>query len=680
LGISPTSYDVPDNLSSAIPPTLPLLVPPRAEEECVIFEKESELQHFPTLFDRLSVWEEATRLDLERAAAAEPPNSPQKSITDSCSSMSQRSNASSVRSMRSSTIRLFGGGRKSTDSMESTKRKAKEIVNRSRGKVDSASSSSNSGVWRRSLSPATIKSTDSSSTVATDASSTSSSRVKIFLLLLEPRTKMFELIQLVYPRKTTKVEDLLNMIPKDATEPALANQTYVGITRPKRRSEPVTDLGLWASNHVLATTDQTAGIVHGEVIVAIPANTLVSHIVSLSKQILASGHIQTLISKSGGSSIKSKSTGGSSASQRRSQERCELSGNVPNANVDGEQGCGRSSSPPRRFVDPDGVAGGIAANCHSNTSPRSSRKQRPEKYGGDSVDSDRTGTTNSSHASTTPISPKTPLGLKSRRQFQSFTVHQLTENERPPPADLHGVFFHGYKDDDRESVVNQSLSVRLPGRTPFFSENIFVGGTAASAERRHDVEYSTDMLNAYLSKEAAKNICEITTDECDLAMATSRSLISATDDMSLDDGSLTSTFQHWSQSLRNDGMWLHEEETLSVPGSVVFGSSRKQFKKQCAAAAGRLGILAVLASIARYYSDPAGLAGSESRQHVFEVPMGCWGGVQFLFCFLILIKVQRILQPLVSRRPSKCPAMLLMAQMYESRYGRPTGQTKAIYK
>lgn len=124
------------------------------------------------------------------------------------------------------------------------------------------------------------------------------SAIKVYLLLIQPSSKLFELIELIYPRKNTTVSDLLAMIPKNVTEKVLAKQHYIGITRPKKRTEPITDLTMLASNN-LHTAEPTANIVHGEIIAAIPAQCSSKQIVSLSKQILSNAHIQKLMVRSG---------------------------------------------------------------------------------------------------------------------------------------------------------------------------------------------------------------------------------------------------------------------------------------------------------------------------------------------------------------------------------------------
>lgn len=135
-----------------------------------------------------------------------------------------------------------------------------------------------------------------------DSEKTALNRVKIFLLLLEPKTKIFELIQLLYPRQTTTIQDILDMIPHNATEEVLARQHYVGLLRPRKRAFPLTNLALFASSRLqdrstrpLSKSNQTAGIMQNEVIMAIPMDSDQRVLVKLGKKILSNSHIQDLV-------------------------------------------------------------------------------------------------------------------------------------------------------------------------------------------------------------------------------------------------------------------------------------------------------------------------------------------------------------------------------------------------
>ena len=143
------------------------------------------------------------------------------------------------------------------------------------------------------------------------SSSTSSSRLqllrqdpnacKIFLLLLQPQSKIFELIQLLYAPHDTTVGDLLNLIPSHATEPALGSQDYVGLCRPKTHQE-LLDLDMLATS-TIGTSGKTslappsAQIVLGEILVAIPQGYTGTTVATLSQQILSNPKIVKLLKR-----------------------------------------------------------------------------------------------------------------------------------------------------------------------------------------------------------------------------------------------------------------------------------------------------------------------------------------------------------------------------------------------
>lgn len=137
--------------------------------------------------------------------------------------------------------------------------------------------------------------TPCSSTGSLTSLNSISSCVEIFLLLIEPKSKVFELIELSYPRRTTTIAKILKMIPKNVSDPVLSEQKYVGLCRPKKNSEPITELKALASNSV-TSSGPTANICQGDIFIAIPANTSSRQMVHLAKPIVANPHIQNLMS------------------------------------------------------------------------------------------------------------------------------------------------------------------------------------------------------------------------------------------------------------------------------------------------------------------------------------------------------------------------------------------------
>jgi hypothetical protein len=123
---------------------------------------------------------------------------------------------------------------------------------------------------------------------------------KIFLLLLQPKSKIFELIQLIYSPNDTTLGDILKMIPDNASEHALGAQEYLGLCRPKGAQE-LLDKNLLASKPTLAGASgdtKSADITMGEILVAIPQGYSGQDVAALSKQILDNPKIVKLLKRS----------------------------------------------------------------------------------------------------------------------------------------------------------------------------------------------------------------------------------------------------------------------------------------------------------------------------------------------------------------------------------------------
>jgi hypothetical protein len=117
---------------------------------------------------------------------------------------------------------------------------------------------------------------------------------KIFLLLLQPESKIFELIQLIYLPNDTTVGNIISMIPANATEQALGIQEYIGLCRPKTQEE-IVDKELLASETSYGV--ESAKITLGEILVAIPKGHTGPDVAALSKQILSNPKIVKLLKR-----------------------------------------------------------------------------------------------------------------------------------------------------------------------------------------------------------------------------------------------------------------------------------------------------------------------------------------------------------------------------------------------
>jgi hypothetical protein len=111
---------------------------------------------------------------------------------------------------------------------------------------------------------------------------------RIFLLLLEPNKKVFELIQVEYDATTATVGYILGLIKLHASEESLLRQKHVGLIRPRDDAE-LTDLTM------LATSE--GRIKHGEVLIPLPEDCRSSKCRRLAKTILKTPNVVKLLSK-----------------------------------------------------------------------------------------------------------------------------------------------------------------------------------------------------------------------------------------------------------------------------------------------------------------------------------------------------------------------------------------------
>jgi len=114
------------------------------------------------------------------------------------------------------------------------------------------------------------------------------SRNRIFLLLLEPNKKVFELIQVEYDAKTATIGYILGLIKLHASEQALVRQKHVGLIRPRDDVELI-------DRTMLATSQ--GRIKHGEVLIPLPEDCRSSKCRRLAKTILKTPSVVKLLSK-----------------------------------------------------------------------------------------------------------------------------------------------------------------------------------------------------------------------------------------------------------------------------------------------------------------------------------------------------------------------------------------------
>lgn len=124
-----------------------------------------------------------------------------------------------------------------------------------------------------------------------------SSDLKVFVLVILPSERLFELIQVTYDPLSTSIGDILHLISDNCTEEKLVNQRRSGLCRPTSGKEDVsmTDLSMKASGK--RSDGHCARIQHGEILVAIPQGHEASECQALAKQILKNPALLKLLAR-----------------------------------------------------------------------------------------------------------------------------------------------------------------------------------------------------------------------------------------------------------------------------------------------------------------------------------------------------------------------------------------------
>jgi hypothetical protein len=240
----------------------------------------------------------------------------------------------------------------------------------------SISNNSNSSGTKLEIPASTASSTSSS---ASKSCSAAVEMIKIFVLLLEPKTKTFELIQLVYPSATTTIGDILRMIPQHATELALGSQKYVGLCRPKDEQEMknITQLASASANTGNGTT---AHLSPGEILVAIPNDYTVSEVSKFSQAILTNRRFTKLLRRNNPLAPKLRKHSDRKTKDRKRSGRSRDSVHILEKHD--EEGNGDSDQIMQRAMEKAATAAAqanadipVASSTLASISPRSSKKR-----------------------------------------------------------------------------------------------------------------------------------------------------------------------------------------------------------------------------------------------------------------------------------------------------------------
>ena len=148
--------------------------------------------------------------------------------------------------------------------------------------------------------------------VTPSTDSKSKHKYTVFILLIQPTQKIFELVRINYDPGTSTLQHLLDKIPENTSAEDLSRQIYTGLVRPNASSTSnklLANLALTAS--VMARDGSCARIVCGEVLAAIPTGYTGKETQILSRHIMKNPKMVKLLSKKSPHSRKKRSSSSS---------------------------------------------------------------------------------------------------------------------------------------------------------------------------------------------------------------------------------------------------------------------------------------------------------------------------------------------------------------------------------
>jgi hypothetical protein len=439
--------------------------------------------------------------------------------------------------------------------------------------------------------------------------------IKIFLLLLQPEEKIFELIQLFYSIDTTTVGDILRLVPQNATEPALGAQVYTGLARPPKRSSPFLDKSMLASKEGVT---HSAQIRAGEVLIAVPDAYSARHMQRLSKNILTNPRIQKLLSKVEGpppDPPASKSVESSSSSVSEPSLSASLRHYMRT----------QMESVPEEDVEGEGM------HSHSSKSREHKSRQVSQVY-----------RSSPSSGSCTLVQPIT-------RPLQS--VQHSPQRRSSPP----------------------SVRSKLPDSVGPYETMAPLTDRMVSESSK--AEAKSDVISSYFLQNPLHPGVSTDASSIQSSQGSSRSGSKHTHVMGrYEEESVEGSYSSWSKSFESAMVSSSRQAVMSSAASSSFIMSaqsklraQKKRRERMVKTMQRFALLAMAIMMIWYWLDPRGY-GNASRSNVAS-PLGFTGALQFAASLLCLIKLQRFLK---SVEDSQCPFLAAsskaMDRMHQKRY------------
>lgn len=119
--------------------------------------------------------------------------------------------------------------------------------------------------------------------------------IPFFILLLDPKSRIFELIEIDDADKSSTMKQILEYIPSKCTDERLLNTSYIGLCRPSDRVE-FTDLSVSAfKSPIESCLASNERIMENDVLVAILEDSTGFQMCKISKPILKNGKFREMI-------------------------------------------------------------------------------------------------------------------------------------------------------------------------------------------------------------------------------------------------------------------------------------------------------------------------------------------------------------------------------------------------
>ena len=146
-------------------------------------------------------------------------------------------------------------------------------------------------------------------TIDSPPPSTTPAPISFFVLLLDPKSRIFELIEIDDMEKSSTIQQVLDTIPTKCTDERLLNMKYIGLCRPSDRVE-FTDLAAIAfppDSYLEPTASENQYITESDVLVAILHDSTGFQMCKISKPILKNNKFRDMVRRRRKTSTKKTS-------------------------------------------------------------------------------------------------------------------------------------------------------------------------------------------------------------------------------------------------------------------------------------------------------------------------------------------------------------------------------------